>query len=682
VLDRHEAAARLRDRLGKWYAAKWKLISMDLESAEAECAVASGERETATLAVRALEEAAELRLEDERSFQQKLDVARAAMHSTEREADASRFQLQQVTDRLRLVEQSTSDMSVRLARVRGERTRTASRLVECERAYAGATADRARLEIEVGGAEEVASRLGAAVDHLQSERAQLSERRGETEKEHTRLTEELRIGRLTLRDQDRRDRDSEERLAARSSELEAINLDLSSTLASLDACVKTIEANTAHLASAEVASHDAGRRLERLERVRARARAIESRLTRERDAVEESLHALEDFASGSVLPSIDVPEGWERAAAAAMAGRGTGESDQMRERWGASEAAAFMNWRSNIEQSVDGAFQWADGMIAGFGDPPNPFVSTIFVENDTDGLELWWRLAPLPAHTVGSPTIQVVTRHGAVISALGIERQRRDDRATRYLVCRAALAKLQGRAGRLGVRTGLVERALGQHQTFVAEARAAARRTNENLQATLREKAVFESTMEEIVRRKWRAEAEVNALTGTLAENRERVRVLRLRIGQLEAPLEAVSRQLSEMTRHEEARGRALHDLREELAAAMGVRDNTNRQLAGSTVVESRESQAYAGLLREIDRLRFEERHALEELRALENEKSRLTEGIEGARDSVARLMDILGEQTERIATIELERPGTPVGGARGARTCDGAARAAQRGAE
>jgi chromosome segregation protein len=163
--------------------------------------------------------------------------------------------------------------------------------------------------------------------------------------------------------------------------------------------------------------------------------------------------------------------------------------------------------------------------------------------------------------------------------------------------------------------------------------------------------------MEELERRKWRAEAEVNALTGTLVEDRERVRALRLRIGQLEAPLATASGQLSEMRRQEEKVGRALHDLREQLDVAMAVREDMNRQLATAALVESRESQAYAGLLREVDRLRFEERHALEELRTLENEKCRLTEEIEGARETFARLTEILGEQTERIGTIELERP-------------------------
>jgi chromosome segregation protein len=247
-----------------------------------------------------------------------------------------------------------------------------------------------------------------------------------------------------------------------------------------------------------------------------------------------------------------------------------------------------------------------------------------------------------------------------VISALGVERQRRDDRATRYLVYRGALAKLERRAGRLEARLGAVERALARQQTIVAEANAAVRCMNENLQAAVIEKAAIVTATEELERRKWRAEAEVNALTGTLVENRERVRGLQFQIGQLESPLKTASGQLSAMRRQEETRGRALHDLREQLAVAMGVREDTNRQLAAAALVESRESQAYAGLLREVDRLRFEERHALEELRTLENEKCRLTEEIEGARETVARLMEILGEQTERIGTIELERPGVP----------------------
>jgi chromosome segregation protein len=657
VRDREEAASRLRTRLALWLGWRWAELSADLAAVEAEGTRAADERDRATAEVRAMEEAAETQLDAERSFQQKLESARASLHATERELDAARFHLQQQMERLAAAEQRVSGGGDRAQQLSMSRRETTSRLIVAERALAAATDERRQLEAEQAEIDARAATLRTRLDDVGNAHAAAARARKTREREWVRASEEVRSARAEEETLEARMGSLTHKRAALEAAMTDVERQLSATSAHLDSLQRARGAEQDRVLTAETTSDRARARLERIERLRSRARAACAALNRERESVERSLASLEEYATLAGLPSLVVPEGWERATAVALAGWSIASPESRSEEWSATELRAFLEWRSGVEGHFPADVCWADSVVAGALTVPNPLQGTLFVSSDDLAESIWRRLAPQPGHTIGSPPIQIVSRAGIRRSSLGTERDPRDDHAARYLMGRGIANVLERRLRCNGERLAALDGAAEQQRAENRELVATLESTRAKLEAFTLEQSAPRRTMEDLERRKWRLEAELKALDASAAEDLSRLEDLRARIARLTNDVDVVARELAVATRREEAAMSDLGDIRQQMATVHECREDIGRKQNAAALEEAQATRIYTTLRRDLDRLRFEESQISEQKQEGDAETSRLASVVEHARATVDELAGILEEQKARVHEIAGERP-------------------------
>ena len=272
----------------------------------------------------------------------------------------------------------------------------------------------------------------------------------------------------------------------------------------------------------------------RLDALLGRMKTAASTAQRRRDSAERTLATFADIGTRSVLQAITVQAGWEAAIATALgtwahtplAGSPSGSIH-------GDEIAGFDAWRSSLEREI-GPGIWADSIVQGLpSDRTNPLRTTVLVQSDAQADGVWKRLRGLPAHTIGTPPVKVVSREGACWDAVGYQMSSGDDRAASYLRLKREAVTMASRLKTLTARIGRVEAVREQAFTHrrqaedvVESARAELRSARKQLTELETQVAGLKRQHADLQGRSQELESELEHLTGskdTLAKEFEPV---------------------------------------------------------------------------------------------------------------------------------------------------------------
>ncbi|HEY8685477.1 MAG TPA: chromosome segregation protein SMC [Chloroflexota bacterium] len=634
VQDRQEAQTILRGRLHDWYAARWRVAGAELAELQTRTKHIADERGRAEAVLAELENASEAVLQDERAWQQRIDMLVAANRALEREREAA--------DRVRSeTDHNLNSLEAQRAGLDGpiHRARTAALEVELRMTEAEESARKAEADVALARAEEEG--LGLKVDHARRTFAQAEvelQKALEAAAEHERSrSAELEHGARLEREIDRANRRRE---------------DLVHWLASAHGRMQEGEQETAVLtAEAAQVQMQVGSLTEQFEAAeqivaawRARGTRIDSILSRmkgaatgaqrRRDSATRALGTHDDGGTESVLQTISVQRGWEAAVAAALGSWAHAPvNGNARCSMHEDEVPGFAAWRNSLECRA-GSGIWADSVVDGLVVTRiNPLRTTLLAETGAEADRIWQALRGMPAHTVGTPALRVISKEGESWDAVGHIASSSDDRAASYLRLKREVSTMTRRYTTISARMSRLETARDESAEHRREAEATLESMYAGLRACRKHLTDLETRMAGLILQ--RTDLEERCLTlGTELNNLD----------------DAQTFLASEYTQWESSH-RELHALENELTARVDQ---------ASSHVESRRA-----VLSDLDHHRREARQRLEvalatsraqyELKsAIRSEQTRLQgELTTGATDIAVLDQTVLRLKDERSACVE-----------------------------
>jgi len=666
VEEREVAASRLRAASTAWYASKWHGVTRTIDETSAEVQRAAEQRADAGEELRRAELVAETSLGRERAWNHRLEVALAALHSTERDFDAATSRARQLDERLASLDDALNSLRLRGTWIEQARLEAQSRRAGVGESLSKLHAVRSEQETVQ---RELQAVLGRLLEESREAACEASTRRKEWKEmekilfHRSRQREDLRRG---LESAFRGDMHAERWLCESDGKLDDLAADLAGLEARRASAQEDLDREAAELSRRQDALAEQSRRLGRLERLRARGHLALSQTSGRIQSLERLLAALDRDLANTLLVSLKVEPGWEQAVVAALgewafaspAGRGSTALHD-------AQADGFTEWRAALDTHLAGGGRWADTVVTGF--PPDlasPLAATILVEHATVADALWRRLSPAAGHRIGSPPVQIVTRQGDRWSALGVQREMSDGRSARYLKTKRELAALAAQHGLRGRRQERIEDAQQLSARAVHTGSEAMQAAQKAVQAARQRVLDLSERMEGAERRR----------AALLAEREHRIQHLTELRARRAADEDALRRLETELVQVRERTGR-LDSLRQE---AQRHGDELRRR------VECVTQQSRDGV-REIELMKAKEQVHVEQLAAADREAERLAREADDAMSAARRLMDeraslaeersrhaqaveelteVVAEQKERLTQVRAQRPKEEDGGA------------------
>ena len=446
VEEREDAARRLRVRLIDWYGARWSGLKERMRSAVQEAHALGRQRGSISAEVERLEAEAESALQRERAWQRELESASGAAHAVEREHLAVGRELEHLERRLVALREGQADGSDAALRPRDT-------VGEAEHRYRAIEQMLQALQTQRQEQEAERSQLLTRADDLQQER---EKRRQPVERERAAREiadrREAQLCQLIDRLRSRRESDTERCQCAAAAEedceveLEGVQREVRALQVRLAKAQRDEAQRGADLRRLETQRERERNAVVRLDRVERRARSARSETSARLAAAASSLGRLKRELGSGLISSLEVAPGWEVAVSSALGGwaRATGGlgAGAILHR---ADVDGFLGWRGAVERYLRGPVQWADRLVSGFpADLVNPLSATLLVEEDGEAQTTWQRLKRIPAYTVGSPPLQIVTRQGSRWSAVGMRRASGEDRTAVYLRASRLAVELRG----------------------------------------------------------------------------------------------------------------------------------------------------------------------------------------------------------------------------------------------
>lgn len=664
VQDRDEAQALLRRRLHDWYASRWKATRSEAEVCKTQSASIAEDRRASEARLAELENAAEAVFQREREWQQRVDMLVAANHTLERDRDAAQGGRSETEQKLVSIRLQLHAADARALRLVAAEKEAEQHIVRIAQSLEIPASDMVRLQ-----SEEAA--LGVRLEHERQSlvEAGLERRRidgeamaqEEASRAATRRGDELLVG---LEQGARRRQEAEHWLGTARVTLQEGEREtnaLASRLLELDSQSHALTVRLQALEDVAAAARTRGTRLDILG---ARARGAATDAQRRGDAAERSLHGLTDRGNGSLLHDITVQQGWETAIAAALGSwahtRGARGGDSTLHE---DDNSGFDRWRATLDHAI-GSGRWADGLVQGM--PPgrvNPLRTAVLVETEAEAHHAWNRLSALPAHTVKTPGITIVTKAGICWNAVGRDASRGDDRAASYLRVKRESAVMKSRCIVLSARAARLDTArtdaIAQSKQIEGE--------REHVQAERRDIGIQMAELETRLARLQRQRSDLDerseALLTELRQLDDAESSLQADYLQWEASKREIESAASELKRRLESETARVESMRSRVSALdQKQRDARHAYEVAATTLQA-QTQLETAIQAERNRLQSELVAGTREKAELEGTSRRLEAELVAHEQQVKRLNRLLEEHSATLSAARAARPPREVSG-------------------
>lgn len=659
IEEREEANARLQARLLAWYGWRWRQASHGVEELSAAVETVAAERKSVIDRLNRLEEQSAASLERERSWHRQLEAATAALYVTERERADAAHAVERLEQRLASVERTLSSGREREVRLQPLLHEAEKRFAAVSQTVHALRAERAEVERAHAGLHSALAGLRRSAE----ERARLAAASRRTQENALRAEADarLQLERLESRLQQLRKKTDETDGWLRDCDTSLQTIDAEAN--EVSAALREREQETARqeeaLAAAEREVALQKRRLDRMDRLRNRLRTVISETARRLALAKRSLDALDREVDGGILRTLVVSPGWEQAIAAALgdwALAGYGEAG-MHQQFHPLDAAEFLSWRGGLDRCIGNAALWAETVVEGL--PPgvaSPLLSTLLVHGDAEAGEMWEWIANLPAHTIGSPPVQVVTREGRCWNSIGIKRYGQNE-AGRYLEIKREVADLQRKKATAERRLTALESARKSSAGCVAEAEQRARAVSDVVRTARRQTGDLAESSERLARRRSGLEAERRQRQAELAEVAQNLGLESGRSSGLKAAAAQARQEVAAATRAWEGAERAAQDERRRVTELLDQVGERKRSLEVLAAKEAAQLDVLAAAERDVSRLADD----IEAVRKGQEEQIALVQTLTRDGDlQSARLRDlneVAGEQSRHLDAVQAQRP-------------------------
>lgn len=656
--DREQVRERLEAALRALFASRWRSLSCR----ESELLVRTASlRDTRLGLERRLEELernAERSLEGERAWQRDVDAAVEELAGAARRRDAISRENQRLEAELASAQSALADLEDASGRLRqaerGSRERLAQGLASLDELRTSRARSLGARKDAQACVESLAIPHGEAASSLEQVRTALSaveERLDDARRsaERCRVRHDWAVSRL--RGIAAGVRELEHAQARLEDEISQASLAVADSEGQASAAEATVQAT-------RLASIASSQRLDRLQGlirlVRSAERETEARLATANKVV-KGLAGERDVAP---LAGLVVPVGWERAVACAFHLGGDQALDPQE---ASSSLHGFEAWRRGLSAAIGQAGIWADSMVRGDGRPIVQLQAALFVERPDDAAALWRRLAPLPAYSIGSPLLRVVSRDGQCWSALGDRVLPAQERAEIYLLRRQESERLGKRRRILGTRFSRLEQALLSQQRagteLASQLEAQKTRVGERSRLVSEQREALDNlerrrkqSSQDLARLRQELETlkgEVTSSQDTLEETQGRVRTLQLERDTLHGLWRRASQEAEE--------------IQQQLSSALRAQDEARQGLEVADAKLAAREAVIAAAQAELDRVEGE-MHLMNERRtSLLCRQDEAQKALSAARPRLAGLEEVAAHGEATLDALRRRRPAQTV---------------------
>ncbi|MGH2447012.1 MAG: AAA family ATPase [Chloroflexota bacterium] len=636
VREREKLAARLRDRVFLWYAERWRVSHEEVAAAKAELSSARGEWAQLQQELAELDSRAEKAARSERYYHEERSRLAESAHQAERERDAAHHRFRAAKIALDAAHAALSEI---LERPSNRDNELAGRLDELtveasqrEQELARLEKSADQLETELTDAQRLTSTASEARENLLEAHERDLAQQAELQRELVDANDDLRLlatQQNELETQLTRYGGDQER---QSEELEVLSREIEGKCRKLTGLEEELHAATA----TENAANIACLRLRSLvRRAREASQQTESRLRR---ATVAQAAAEADYPDLVALPSLP---GWERAIAAAL-GPGARESKPAEKKVDES----FLTWRASLDPGLCSLGDWADDRIP---DSPRALRATFLVRDVPAARQAWRRIEHLPAHLIGSPSIQIVSKDGTVIDSHGTHFARVDMAITHLLEAGTEASACARRFRVYGRRVERLEQALHARLTTQQESRSRRETAELQLRDGRREAALLQARQEAVTSGQAFVAGEIERVTAKrdhldvgARSAQDKLAVLSQELNVLRGRGEPAAFELQKAEVHYRESASRLVELQQSL-------DNLAREKAMLQSAQSTADELHIRLRRELDKWQTEE-HAIAWRRwQLEAEQHRWDAEL---KDAEAELVDARGSAAVASAAL------------------------------
>ena len=657
VEERDEASRRLDTGLIAWYGCRWQAVVSRAKQARDVVERMAGERAAVAAELTRLEEEAELALDRERAWHQRIEAAVAALHLAEREEDGIRREIEYLEQRSASARSSLSECEAQTRRLESTKSAVEDRLQAACRAMEVMRTSRAAHQ----------SALSQLRSELEVQRAQLStaERtaldirrsRDAAEQSHLELLDKARQARSDMERQTARREQLNEWIRGHDALLGALQTELSSLETELSSAM-VAEANcAAGYQDIECKVEEVRVRLERLERLRRRTRLARSESAATLRALEDGLAKLDVDLGSGLVRVLRICSPWEEAIASALGDWApSGKSSHVVLH--SADLSTFLIWRRSLDEHLGGRAHWADAEISGYpAEAANPLSATLLTRAESEAEELWREIADLDAHRIGSPPIQVVASSGRLWSAVGVREARLQDSTRDYLMAKRDAARLTYRIAVRDQRISRLDQESARTHDLLRKLEGDRAEAEGRLRSASRRRADLEEARQRVQRKCADLLDERAASVAELGELQRQIDPALQRVAQLQESAQhaAAERALADHACAEAER--VVGDLRRKTSNLAEDGEARKRQLEVMEAKESAQGEIERSSQDNLTRTEAEEQALSRLRRQLDAEINR----FEGEATAARRRLDQMDLETvERARAVEMMRDRPP----------------------
>lgn len=655
--DRDEAVQRLESRLVAWYAAQWSQSRSALLDTRKEVEEKANSRKKNAQRVSALETRSRQAFNEEREWHRRLQEAVHEAHAAERERDAAvsaHAQLQQSAEVLQAAHREDLGRRQSLSLRLGE---SKNHLEILSRELHEFTSSRAREVTDRQAAEGEYRRLQTSEAEADGAAREAREVLRKLDRESEGITQRIHESHRVAREYGE-DAEAAERWLSRSaSEIEDTRSRIESERRRLESLEEAEQQSAVDVREAERLFDGTRRTLARLERVSAKARAQSQVNDLALTIVCQELAKADQRMGKGILGGMTVMPGWERAVAAALEDWATAGSEGgpvLHQPQGQD----FLAWRKQIDSLLHGIGTWADCIAHACDDQPIlPLWGAILVDKDEDASALWDRIVRLPAHQIGSPPIQIVTRSGCSRSGNGVRMHSSTDPALHFLTSRRRQGELEARRRTLRHRLEAQENARISCSTETDLHGASLRSAAD----AHRSAAALSNDSRDILtgldRRLFALSAEREERTQSLNQVRAYLEITATESCNLEAELHRGQAALAAQRDTVRIADAKVNAIKSELRTCAGRLSSCTHAIE----VASARQDAHQQVIRNVE---ADTEHVLQDLKAIDERRGRRESDLNAVRAQIAEvesntseLEHLLNERAKRVETARSNRP-------------------------
>ncbi|HLJ68591.1 MAG TPA: chromosome segregation protein SMC [Chloroflexota bacterium] len=658
VQERAELAEHLQQALATWYASRWHAATGHLAELGRTVVDAGSARYRAEEELRAFERRAEAFMEEERAAARRRDLARAALHGTQREHDAARFSLAHLEERLAESRRRVADVESRVRRLAAASREAQEHSAALDGLLRQRLADEESVRAEMHDVEQRLDRHRqalATIERTETARADLREKRVRRQAELIARLESIEERRQQCADGALKHRDA---AGALLSEVRAIEKRVGERRHECMVRQAVVDEACQDARQADQRGEELRRLLERIGRAQSRLGKQQAACARQLERARLARNDLD--GANELLSRLRVPPELERSLASALAPTLAGSAPEP-EDLQAAEEASLRGWRETVAGHIDDAVIWADQVVeTSSWRLRRALLTTVFVDGRETAVRLWRTLAPLPAHLVGSPPLQIVTRRGEVWSAAGMESERDTGQTEQYLRLGRDVRRIELRVVALDMRLARLATMLSAIRQAEAAARQEACRAASVLEEGRENLAAAQRALEQDERRHWQLSLALEREQESAASAASQADGLAVDADRLQSELQDLNVAATEHDADKVAPDR-LREARAAVEAAVSDRLAISDRLAA---LEAARSAIATEIERERSALRrLEQDEALlaKEQRALDVEIARQEVAAAADRERLVDLDALLAEQQRRLTQVEAENTADPI---------------------